>query len=200
MHITWHGFSCIKIQTQDSILLLNPYQDSGISMPKLKADIVVMTDPNNEQCNNVTRLQGEPIIVSNAGEYEIQNIFIYGLPAAKQQTLYVLEAEGMKIAHLGTSLTSLSNEQLEVMEGIDVLFLPIHGSNAAQRSDVISAIEPRVIIPIQYQTPKVKPPLDSIDVFIKEMGVKDSVGDKKVILKAKELPAEETQTIILQAS
>lgn len=200
MHITWHGLSCVKLQTDTGLILINPYQDSvGISMPKLKVDIACSTDTDNDQCNNLQRLQGDPFLVETPGEYEVQGNFIYGIPAG-HRTMYVVDAEGVTVGHPGTQLSHLKGTQLELFEGVDILLLPITGSDAKERADFISQVEPRIIIPIQYQSPKVKEKMDTLDVFAKEMGVKDTSGEKKLIMKKKQLPVEETQVIILDVA
>ncbi|OGY87183.1 MAG: hypothetical protein A2233_03595 [Candidatus Kerfeldbacteria bacterium RIFOXYA2_FULL_38_24] len=194
MHITWHGFQCVKLQTEKSLILINPFQDSqGITMPKLKVDIVLSTNLADEQSNNLKRLQGAPKEISMPGEYEISGVFIYGLNYVANQNFYIITVDGMTIAHPGKSLASLTDEQLDLVKDIDILFLPIANSNAKQRSEFISELQPRLIIPIQYK-------LDGLEEFAKEMGVKDVQGEKKVIIKPKDLPQEETQVIILQVS
>ena len=169
-------------------------------MPKLKVDIVATTDLENPQTNNIDRLQGEPVIVQNAGEYEIHGVFFYGIQAANGQTIYAIEAEGMRLAHLGTEPVDLTTADLELFEGVDILFLPVSGTDDKKLiGKLISHIEPRVIIPIQYATKGVKAKLDSLDAFEKEMGVKLPKPESKIILKEKQLPAEETQVIVLAA-
>lgn len=179
-------------------MLINPYQDSvGLNMPKLKVNVVATTDLNNDQTNNLDRLQGDPMKITGPGEYEVQGIFFYGIPNTGGRTMFVIEAEGIKVGHPGVTVKELSYKELELFEGVDVLLLPLTGEDSKACSQIISQVEPRVIIPIQFKTPKVKEQLDTIDAFAKEMGVKDIGGEKKVILKKKDLPVEETQIQVL---
>lgn len=200
MHITWHGMSCIKIQSDEVQVLINPYQDSvGLTMPKLKVDIAATTNINSEESNNFQRLQGDPLLITNPGEYEAQGVFFYGIPHnGGAGTMFVIEAEGLKLGHPGTSPDALTEQELEQLEGVDVLFLPLTCSEKKTCATIVSQVEPRVIIPIQYKTAKVKAKLETIDAFAKEMGLKDTTGEKKVIIKQKDLPVEETQVIVLQ--
>lgn len=197
MHISWHGMSCVKIQTSDAQLVINPFQDSGITMPKFKVDIVASSSMDNEQANNIDRLQGDPFTITNPGEYEVNNIFIYGVGGSSGETMYIVDAEGITLGHLGTAAAELTNEQLEMFDSVDVLFLPLHGANGKLLSSIASQIEARVIIPIQYNIPKAKAELDSIDAFAKEFGVKDTTGEKKIILKKKDLPVDEIRVHVL---
>jgi L-ascorbate metabolism protein UlaG (beta-lactamase superfamily) len=200
MHIFWHGMSCVRLQTQSAMVLVNPYQDSvGAKMPALKVEIVASTDPENEQANNIDRLQGSPLVISNPGEYESKGVFFYGIPSGGSRSLFVISAEGMTIGHPGTVAQELSDAQLELFEGVDILFLPVTGDKKAV-SALLSQVEPRVVIPVQYATGKTKAKLDPLAGFAKEMGIKDTAGEAKVILKQKDLPVENTQVIVLRAA
>lgn len=203
MHITWHGLTCIRIQTTEAVFLLNPFQQTaGVMMPRLKVDIAATTDCENPLTNNIDRLQGDPFLVTAPGEYEVKNVFIYGVihPQYPAQTLFVIEAEGITLGHLGASPIAIQEKGLEHFEGVDVLFLPITGTTTASRAELVSIIEPRMIVPFHYKTQGMKVPLDPIEPFVKEMGIKNTTPEKKLLLKAKQLPAEETQVIILQAT
>jgi L-ascorbate metabolism protein UlaG (beta-lactamase superfamily) len=188
--------SCVKLQSDDVQVLINPFQDNGISMPKLKVDVVLSTNMEDDMANNIDRLQGDPFVISNPGEFEVQGVFVYGVPHGTGAH-FLVEAEGITVAHLGTSAAELTNDQLSRLEGADILFIPVTGGDAKKYNSIISSIEPRVIIPIQYSTPKVKAKLDPIDAFAKEFGIKDTSGEKKVILKKKDLPVDEQRTIVL---
>jgi L-ascorbate metabolism protein UlaG (beta-lactamase superfamily) len=198
MHISWHGLSCVKIQTATSVLVINPFQNSfGVQMPKFKTNVAISTDSRNDQTNNTSSLQGEPFFIGTAGEYEVNGMFITGVQYNGGHVMYLIEVEGITLAHLGTVSTELTDEQLEVLEGVDVLFLPLTCEKGHSCSRMVSQIEPRVIIPIQYKAGKFNVELDSIAAFAKEMGVKDATGEDKIILKVKDLPVEETQVKIL---
>ena len=200
MHISWHGLSCVKIQTSDAVLVINPYQNSfGTQMPKFKTNVVLSTDTANDQTNNFDSLQGDPFVITTAGEYESHGLFVTGVQYNGGQVMYLIEAEGMTLAHLGTVTDELNDDQLAKLEGVDVLFLPLTCEEGRSCSRMVSQIEPRVIIPIQYKSKGFKMELAALETFTKEMGMKDAKGEDKIILKAKDLPVEETQVKILNA-
>ena len=78
--------------------------------------------------------------------------------------------------------------------------IPVGGGralNSNQAGEVISLIEPRIIIPMHYSTPSCKPDLEPLDKFLKEMGV-STVEEKKTLkVTASSLP-EDTQVIVLE--
>ncbi|MFH1536918.1 MAG: MBL fold metallo-hydrolase [Patescibacteria group bacterium] len=203
MHISWLGMSCFKIQNKDTIIVINPYQDSnGLKMPKMKANIVISSNPDNDVCNNFSRMMGDYFQIDHPGEYEIQDNFIYGLQAGEvdqqQSSIYLIELEKIRVAHLGILNHSLTDKQLEIMEGADILLLPISSLTPERRTKVISQIEPRIVIPMYYQIPKCKLKLESLDKFSREMGGTKTETQDKIILKRKDLPQDETKLMLLK--
>ena len=195
--------SCFKIQTKETTIIIDPYQDKfGLKMPKAKANIVVSSNPDNDISNNFSRIMGDFFQVNGPGEYEISNIFIYGLRAGegdqKNNTIYLFDLEGLKVAHLGLLNHSLTDKQLETVEGADIILIPLTTLTPEKRTKIISQIEPRLIIPMDYKIPKCKAKLEGLDKFIKEMGGKTPEAQDKLIIKKKDLPQDKTEVAILK--
>lgn len=222
MYIQWFGQSFFKITAknakgEDLTIVIDPFNKNyGLKLPnKFGADIVLVThdheDHNNLDLIKGTELSPEPFIISGPGEYEVKGILIYGIPAfhddengAKlgDNTMYVLEIENMWLAHLGDlGQKKLSEKQLEHLEGVDVLLIPVGGTytlDTKSANQIISEIEPRLIIPMHYKIPDLNvKDLDSVEKFIKEIGLKAEETDKLKIVK-KDLPQEDTKLVILQ--
>jgi len=205
MHITWLGMSCFKIQSNDTTIIIDPYQDKfGLKMPKAKTDLVVSSNPDADESNNFGRMMGEYFEIDGPGEYERKDIFVYGVQAGegdqKGNTIYLFDIEDVKVAHLGIINHSLTDQQLETMEGADILLLPISSLPPEKRTKIVSQVEPRVIIPMYYKVPKCKAKLENLDKFIKETGGKPSDSMDKLIIKKKDLPQDKTNVIILNAN
>ena len=199
MQIQWLGLAAFKIQTKNSVIVTNPYADStGLKMPKLKADIVMTTDAESALSNNLNRLSGDGFIIDGPGEYEIGGTFAYGLNGGN--TVYVIEDEGITIAFLGALDTDLTNTQLETIEGVDILLLPVGTLNKEQRTVIISQVEPRVIIPYLFKQPKIKEKFSPLEDFLKEMGIKKAEFDTKYSIKKNDLPQEEAKVILLAST
>ena len=104
------------------------------------------------------------------------------------------------ICHLGDLGHMLQEEQLEEVADADVLLIPISGQhtiNAAQAAEVISQVEPRVVIPMHYEPAEDGAP-DPLDKFCREMGVAVMHSQPKLSIARTTLPVE-TQVIILEA-
>ncbi len=185
MIINWLGLTSFKIQGEKSILVIDPFDNSyGLKSPRLSADIVAISETENEHLSaeNVkgTSADSEPFIITTPGEYEVKNIFVSGLGAFKNDKrriiIYRFEIDGVSLGHLGTIDRALVNGEIEKMEGVDILFVPVGGGNAAsakQATEIISQLEPRIVIPTNYSISglKTKTKLETVDAFCKEIGV-----------------------------
>lgn len=213
MEIQYFGHSCFRIKGKDAILVTDPYSpEVGLKMDKISADIVTVShqhyDHNNISVVTGTTKRPNPFIISSPGEYEISGVFIYGVSSfhdavkgAKRgnNTIYVINMDGIKLSHLGDLGHRLTDEQLEEVNGVDILMIPVGGTytlDPHQAVEVISQIEPRVVIPMHYKLPGLKIVLAPVEEFLKEIGVEVKPTDK-LVTSLDKLP-EERQVVVLQ--
>ena len=221
MQITWLGQSCFKIQDKEAVIVTDPYSPQyGLKLPRLKADIITVSH-QHEDHNYIEKIKGitqeKPFIIDNEGEYEVRGIFVQGLKSwhdskegaerGKNIIYYFRLDNNLTVVHLGDlGVTKLSNDQMGLIEGVDILMIPVGGVftiNAAQAAQVISEIEPRVVIPMHYQIPGLKikggkTKLDPIDEFTKEMGVKQADAQDKLKIAKKDLPQDDMKVVLLK--
>lgn len=215
MNIEWFGQACIKVQAKpgpnnEVTVIFDPYEPSktGLKLPKLSADVVAVTHDHYDH-NYTAGVSGDFMLINTPGEYEVKQMFLYGLTGYHDDekgdkrgaiTMYLLETEGLSVAHLGDiGQSELTTEQLEVLEGVDILILPVGGVytvDGKKAAEIVSQIEPRIVIPIHYKLPGLKSDLESVDKFIKEVGLKPETVEKLKISK-KDLPQEETKLVLL---
>ncbi len=210
MYISWLGLSCFKIQTSNCTIITDPISSaSGIKMPKLQADVVVISQPNEPKTSDTGRVSGDPYIISGPGEYEVKMVSIKGATDQVNGqpiqpnfgTLYYMEADNIGIGFLGSVDHPLANVQLEIMEEVDVLLVPVGGQpvlTPEKAAEVISQIEPRIVIPMYYKTPGLKLNLQPLNKFLHTMGIKDPEELPKLKVNERELPQDETKTIVLK--
>ena len=216
MTIFWHGQSCFEIITTPAKnsqvkIVIDPFSEEiGLKVPKLEADILLVTH-NHYDHNNVKAVSGNPFLIFGPGEYEIKNVFIQGIESfhdnseGKERggnTIYTIEAEDLKICHLGDfGQKELNQEQLEKIGQVDILMIPIGGVftiSAKEALKIMSQIEPKITIPMHYVLPKLKIKLDSIDKFLKSLGIKKLEPQSKLSLKKKDLSPEEARIVVLK--
>jgi L-ascorbate metabolism protein UlaG (beta-lactamase superfamily) len=112
--------------------------------------------------------------------------------------IYRIEMDDISVVHLGDLGHVLENKHLEELVGIDILMIPVGGKytlDAKKAVEVISQIEPRMVIPMHYKTPNLKVYIDKLDNFIKEIGVKPTYEDRLKISK-KDLPQDSMEVVV----
>ena len=216
MNIFWHGQSCFEIITAPAKnsqvkIVIDPFSEEiGLRVPKLEADILLISHSHYDH-NNVKAVSGNPFLISGPGEYEIKGIFIQGIDSWHDQkggidrggnTIYTILAEDLKICHLGElGQKELSEEQLEKISEVDILMIPVGGVftiSAKEALKIMSQIEPKIIIPMHYALPKLKIKLDSVDKFLKSLGIKKLEPQNKLSLKKENLSPEEARIVVLK--
>ena len=215
MEITWYGHSCFRLRERQTTIVTDPYDKSiGYTLPRLRADVVTVSHDAPGH-NSQQAIKGEPMVLTGPGEYEIGGIFITGVStlhaAAKQEkndqpalpehnTIFVFEFDKLTVCHLGDLGQIPTQAQVEAMPKVDVLLVPVgEGAalDAARAAEVISLLEPSIVIPMHYQTPLYTGKLDPVEKFLKAMGLPEPPVQEMLKITATDLP-EETQVILLE--
>ena len=77
MTISWFGFNYFKFQNTSHSLILNPYSlDEKTTFSKVKKDLVLFSDPNRPEIKKY--LDNQTLVIDSQGEYEKNDIFVYG--------------------------------------------------------------------------------------------------------------------------
>ena len=103
-------------------------------------------------------------------------VFITGLRhAAKDATQNpTFDYGNLSIVHLGQATDVPNQRAIEELGNIHIALVPVGegGSlNASKAAEVISMLEPNIVIPMHYETPQSKLPLEPLAKFLKEMGL-----------------------------
>lgn len=214
--ITWAGQSCFSISVSngkdhDADIVIDPFDEKlGLNVPKLSADILLMTHQHHDR-NNTSAIKGEPFVIDGPGEYEVKGVFIQGIPSfhdnsqGKERglnTIYKFETEDLKFCHLGDlGQNQLTDEQLEAIDAVDILMIPVGGTytiDSAEAQKIIGQIEPKIVIPMHYALPKHKDKdLDDVNKFLKTMGKNSVTPQDKLTIKQKDLPKEGAMEIVV---
>jgi L-ascorbate metabolism protein UlaG (beta-lactamase superfamily) len=215
MEISWFGHSCFQLRGKNVTLITDPFSpqagspDRDLSrLGKVSASIVTISHDHPGH-NYAVGVGGNPRVVHGPGEYEISDVLITGVASyhdnerGKQlgrNTIYIIHIDDVVICHLGDLGHALQEEQLEQAADADVLLVPIggpHTLNAAQAAEVISQVEPRIVIPMHYALPEGDAP-NLLAKFCREMGIEAVHSQPKLNFTRTTLPVE-TQVIILEA-
>ncbi len=205
MEINWYGHSCFRLSERGmASVVTDPYDSKvvGYEPLKLKADIVTVS--HDSPGHNFTQaVKGDPRIITGAGEYEIGEVFITGIQTdgggkksanGLRNTLYVFDYYGLTIAHMGDVGYVPSQAEVEALGPVHVALVPVGSGgslNAAKAAEVISLLEPNIVIPMHYATQHSLPQnLEPLNKFTKEMGLTsiETLPSLKVTLSS--LPQE----------
>ncbi len=211
MEILWLGHSCFQLRGKNVTLITDPYSPQpGYSLGKVSAPIVTISHNHNGH-NYAGGVGGDPRVVHGPGEYEISDVLITGVPSFHddkrgqehgRNTIYVIHIDDLVICHLGDLGHTLQEDQLEEVADADILLVPIgghHTINATQAAEVISQVEPHIVIPMHYHVSASegsRDTLDPLDKFCREMGVDMQNTQPKLVVTRNSLPAS-MQVVIL---
>ncbi len=199
MTITWHGFSCFEIETKtsqgDVRIVIDPYDNAtGLRFPRTLTAEVLLVSHDEQDANNTSAVLGNPYLINLQGEFEVKDVFVFGVPLNKGNLGFRIEAEGMRLAHLGALNRALTDEELQALENVDVLMVPVGGGRVltpATAPEVIAQIEPRVVIPMTHGIEGVKEKLAGVDEFCKSLGACKREEMNKFKFTRKDLPEED---------
>ena len=207
MEISWLGHSCFQLRGKNVTLITDPFSPQlGHSLGKISAPIVTISH-NHPGHNYAGGVDGSPRIVRGPGEYEISDVLITGVASYHddkhgkelgRNTIYIIHMDDLVICHLGDLGHILQEEQLEEVADADLLLVPIGGQhtiNATQAAEVISQVEPHIVIPMHY-SPTIGDAANPLDKFCREMGIEAINPQPKLSITRSALPAE-AQVVIL---
>ncbi len=213
MQISWHGLSCFEIKTTtpsgEVTVVVDPYDNvTGLRFPRTLEAQLMAVSHDEEDANNRSAVAGNPFVVDRPGEYEVKGVFIYATllkpdekdAKAPHNLIFRFESEGMHIGHLGALNRALTVEELQALENIDILMIPVGGGRVLSpklASEVISQIEPRVIIPMTHSIPNLKEALQSEADFCKAFGTCRREETNKYKVARKDLPEDDMLIVSL---
>ncbi len=210
MEITWYGHSCFRLTERGmATVVTDPFDSTSIGYEplKLKADIVTVSHDAPGH-NHMAAVKGSSHTITGPGEFEIGSVFITGVQTdisgkknadKPRNTLYVFDYMGITVAHLGDLRSVPSQAEIEALGTVHIVLVPVgggNGMNAAKAAEVVSLLEPNVVVPMHYNTPVVKVPLDKLDKFMKEMGLHEAETMPTLKVTKSSLP-DETKVVVL---
>jgi L-ascorbate metabolism protein UlaG (beta-lactamase superfamily) len=184
----------------------------GIDPGKLRADVVTVSCDKPGH-NFVKGIRNKAFEITGPGEYEIGGVFITGVringskrktsPDDIPNTVYVIDYNGLTVAHLGELNSVPSQTEVEGLGAVHVALVPVGGKtslNAAKAAEVISLLEPSIVIPMHYDSVEDGMKLDPLSKFLKEMGLNQVETEESVKLSSPSSLPEETRVMVLDLS
>ncbi len=210
MDVTWLGHGCFRLRGRGAVAVTDPYPPSfGLKLPKLEGDLVTVSHAHDN--HSYVQAVKDARLVDTPGEYEVAGITVTGFPTYHdnargaergRNTVFVIEVDDVRICHLGDLGHRLDDDILDALGTIDVLLAPVGGGtslDASRAAEVVRQVEPRNVVPMHYALPNIKPQLEPVDRFLREMGVTEAEPMAKLSVQATSGETETTRVVLLDA-
>lgn len=206
MDIQFYGANClILVSKQTRVVFDDNLADLGGKSVTREGDVVLFSGAHGEPAVR------PKLIIDQPGEYEVQGISVYGLPARghmdepgkKTATMYKLINNDINILITGHVYPELSDEQLETIGIIDAMFVPVGGNgftlDATGALTLIKKVEPKLVIPTHYADKALNFPVPQTELAdaLKNLAMETKETLTKLRLKPTEL-TDTTQLIVLE--
>jgi len=210
MDIYFYGQACFKLKGKTATVFIDPYKEefTGLKLPKdLSANLAISTHDHDDH-NNLDSIMDADLKIEGPGEYEVRGISVTGVSTFHdteaggqrgRNTVYNVSVDGLNIVHLGDLGHKLTEEQIEEIGATDILLVPVgsvYTIDAKTAADVVSQLEPKIVIPMHYALPGLKFELEPVENFMKEMGAEAVEPQAKLSITKDKLP-DELQVIVL---
>lgn len=197
MEIQYYGGNCVRIATKKAAITVDDTLTELGAKPVTKAgDIALFTAAHDPS-------PAAKITIGQPGEYEVSDISIQGIAArahmdetGTNSTIYRIIADDIRIAVVGHVYPDLTSSQLEALNTIDVLCIPVGGNgytlDPIGALKLIKEIEPKVVIPTHYADKELKyeVPQQTLEEALKSL----SMEPKETVAKFKPKGADLTDT------
>ena len=203
--IQWFGHAYFLIS--DGVrIAIDPFKDlEGYPNPKVGAEVVLVTHDHFDH-HQTGAVSGSPQVVRGYGKNNAKGVEFLGVKTyhdeakgAKrgENTVFVFEVGGIRLAHCGDLGHLLTEEQLKEIGKVDVLMIPVGGFytiDAKQAWQNIEKIKPKIVIPMHYKQPFLGKnfPIDKVDVFLEGKKNVKRLDRNLLVLEKGKLPTETT--------
>lgn len=220
MEIKYLGHSSFLIEAKTASgkvrVVVDPFDPKtvGLTWPKEMSANLVLTSHAHADHNYVAGVSGSPYVISGPGEYEVKGVKVTGVASFHddekgskrgKNTIYLIEAEGIFVCHLGDLGHLLTEEEVSQIGKVDVLLVPVGGYytiDAEKAMTVVNQLEPLIVVPMHFKVPglaKGFEVLSEVDSFLKEVG-QTPLRQEALKVDKNSLPQEEMKVVVLERS
>ncbi len=216
MDITYLGHSSFKIKTKNAAIITDPFdpQMVGLKYSGVEGDIVLISHSHRDHAAS-EKVGGAKKVIEGPGEYEIMGVSIIGYQSFHddkngeergKNTIYIVEADGLRVCHLGDLGHALSDDLIQEIGDIDILMIPVGGEftiGPKEAAELVGKIEPFFVIPMHYQQPgldlKNFSALKPVSDFLKESALTVENLPKFSVKKDDIIEDQNTKIVVLEA-
>ena len=208
MDMQWFGANCIVMNNKQARVVIDDnLADLGAKSVTKEGDIVLFTADHASSAPHDPRL-----LLDQPGEYEVSGVSIYGIAARAHMdeegkmsaTMYKIVADDVTVLITGHVYPELSEDQLEAIGMVDVMFVPVGGNgytlDGVGALKLIKKVEPKVVVPTHYDDPKLhfEVPQQSLDDALKALAMEPKEAITKLRFKTTELGESSMELVVLE--
>jgi L-ascorbate metabolism protein UlaG (beta-lactamase superfamily) len=209
MDITWLGHSSFLIEdSRGRKILTDPFDETvGYELYRGNPDIITISHHHFDH-DYVALMPQSAQKLDSPGVFDFDGIKITGISTFHDKskgskrgrnTIFIMEADGYRICHLGDLGYVLSTSEIESLGKIDVLMIPVGGIftiDAAEAEALSKAIGSSIILPMHYKTPAINFELSGVEAFLSRMEDVEKIESNKLTLQA--VPKGSNQVKVLK--
>ena len=182
MKLKYHGHACFSMQFDcGARIVCDPFDPSVTFAPcTVECDAAILSH-NHFDHNYTASLCGDFETINAAGSFEVKDAKILSVPCFHDKEggklrgtnlVSIIEADGLKVAHLG-DLGHMPDEKLmAALAGVDIMMIPIGGTytiDAEEAEELIRETKPRVAVAMHFRTPDFDINITTCEAFKKDM-------------------------------
>ncbi len=155
MILTWHGHACFRLETDEGIIVFDPYEDNsvpGLKPLELSADVILCSHQHSDHNAREVVKQTRKMTHFNINAIDSYHDDKQGSLRGKN-IIHSVKVNNMHIVHLGDLGHTLDNPK--GLENCDVLMIPVGGHytiNAVEAKEIIDTLKPRIVVPMHYRS------------------------------------------------
>ncbi len=220
--LKWLGHSAFLITSSQGtkILIDPPNAATGYDIAPISGIEAVLVSHEHADHNNIQLAAGSPLVMRglsstgwNSIDQKVKDVRIYSISPAvpiyhdNQQgaqrgrnTIFVLEVDGLRLAHVGDLGHLLTPEAIQSLGQLDILLVPVGGSytiDGAAASQVVGQLNPRMVVPMHYKTTRLPAnwPGAGVEPFLEGKKV-ERPNSTSIKLTKSSLPVQTTVVVL----
>ena len=171
MKLTWLGHACFLLEQDGYRVVLDPYTDvPGYPPLQVQAHEVLCSHHHYDH----DYVQGVTLLPKRENPFSLRTVETFhddqGGALRGPNTIHILTAGGITVAHMGDLGHQLSQDQLAAIGSVDGVLVPVGGFytvDAAQAKQVCDSIRPKWVVPMHYhQDPYGLPNVGGVEPFV----------------------------------
>ena len=150
-------------------------------------------------------------VVEGEGSYDFDGVKVKSISTYHDESkgaergknlVSLVEVDGLKVVHLGDLGHMITDREVGELKGVDILLIPVGGYftiDAKTAKQVVDALQPRMVIPMHFKTPKVNFPIAGVEDFTALFSDVERTGVSEIEVTADELPST-LKVVVLEPS